>query len=75
MECDGIMIRASDGAIGAIIASPDNSNPSATVASLLRESCLGLEYQQLLRPCILIGEAATEYAKEHSVFKTCKVVY
>lgn len=68
------MMRGSDGAIGSIIASPDNGNPSATAAHLLRQSCLGLEYGQILRPCILVGEEASRYSKQHNLWKPCRVV-
>ena len=62
------MIRSSDCAMGVVVASPDNQNPSTTAAFLLKESTLGLEAQQLLRPCILVGQAATEYAKQNKIF-------
>lgn len=68
------MIRSSDCAMGVVVASPDNQNPSTTAAFLLKESTLGLEAQQLLRPCILVGQAATEYAKQNKIFKSCRVM-
>ena len=68
------MIRSSDCAMGVVVASPDTQNPSTTAAFLLKESTLGLEAQQLLRPCILVGQAATEYAKQNKIFKSCHVL-
>ena len=66
-------MRSSDCAMGVVVASPENQNPSTTASFLLKESTLGLEAQQLLRPCILVGQAATDYAKEHKIFKSCRV--
>ena len=68
------MIRGSDNALGCIIASPNNANPSAVSSQLLRESCLGLQYQQILRPCILVGEASVDYGKAVNKFVKCQVV-
>lgn len=67
------MIRGSDNALGCIIASPNNANPSAITSQILRDSCLGLQYQQILRPCILVGEASVEYGKQVSKYIECRV--
>ena len=73
VECDSMFIRGSDGAIGSIIAAPDNIHPSAVAASLLRESGEGLENDQIIRPCLLVGNAATQYSKQHGLFNPGKV--
>lgn len=54
---------------GCVTAVPDTSRPSAIAFSLLEESTLGLEMGQLIRPCLLTGSSALNYAKENGLFK------
>ena len=69
VECDAIAIRSHDGAHGCVTAVPDTIRPSAIAFSLLEESTLGLEMEQLIRPCLLTGSSALKYAKENGLFK------
>lgn len=73
VECDAIAIRSQDGAYGCVTAVPDTSRPSAIAFSLLEESTLGLEMEQLIRPCLLTGSSALKYAKENGLFKDSSV--
>ena len=73
MECDAIILRSTDHALGCIIAAPDCANPTRIAASILKESCQPLEYGEIVRPCCLVGPSAVQYAKERFLFQKCSV--
>lgn len=73
MECDGIVIRSGDHALGCVIAVPECANPTQIAAALLKESTLSLEYGEILRSCILVGSAAASSARDRSILSTTEV--
>ena len=73
VECDAIILRSTDHALGCVVAAPDCANPTEIAASILKESCQSLEYGVIIRPCCLVGPAAVQYAKERSLFQKCSV--
>ena len=74
IECDAIAIRGRDGAFGSVIAVPETIRPSAIAFSLLEDSTQGLQFGQLIRPCILVGAAAAKYAKDLGLLKAREVL-
>lgn len=73
MECDGIVIRGRDHALGCVIAVPECANPTTIAASLLKESTQSLEFGEILRSCILVGDAAAAFAQDHCIRKEVEV--
>ena len=74
MECDGIVIRSGDHALGCVIAVPECANPTRIAAALLKESTLSLEYGEILRSCILVGSAAASFASDRSLLHKTEVL-
>lgn len=74
MECDGIVIRSGDHALGCVIAVPECANPTRIAAALLKESTLSLEYGEILRSCILVGSAAASFASDRSLLQKTEVL-
>ena len=74
MECDGIVIRSGDHALGCVIAIPECANPTRIAAALLKESTLSLEYGEILRSCILVGSAAASFASDRSLLHKTEVL-
>ena len=74
MECDGIVIRSGDHALGCVIAVPECANPTRIAAALLKESTLSLEYGEILRSCILVGSAAASFASDCSLLHKTEVL-
>ncbi|KAK8827547.1 hypothetical protein WA577_007094, partial [Blastocystis sp. JDR] len=73
VECDGIVIRSGDHALGCVIAVPECANPTRIAAALLKESTLSLEYGEILRSCILVGSAAASFASDRSLLHKTEV--
>lgn len=74
MECDGIVIRSGDHALGCVIAVPECANPTRIATALLKESTLSLEYGEILRSCILVGSAAASFASDRSLLHKTEVL-
>ncbi|KAK8817253.1 hypothetical protein WA556_003149, partial [Blastocystis sp. ATCC 50177/Nand II] len=73
VECDGIVIRSGDHALGCVIAVPECANPTRIATALLKESTLSLEYGEILRSCILVGSAAASFASDRSLLHKTEV--